>query len=91
MTVRGGTQRRQVRTIRQRRICWPEPDATCIEGGCSWCNDNPWRSVESIRRYCEKAGTLRNRYGGTSQDAMQAFRYGESRGWNNAQTREWPK
>lgn len=62
-----------------RHICWPNPDATCLEGGCGHCNEYPLRSIKQIREYVQKAGQLPNRYGDGTQDAMEAFRYGEER------------
>ena len=72
--------------VEQRRICWPKPDATCLEGGCGYCNDEPFRDVAQIRRYAERAGVIPNRAQG-EQDALRAFTYGHQRGWNNAQWR----
>jgi hypothetical protein len=70
-----------------RRICWPDPDATCLEGGCGYCNDHPFRAVESIRRYAAKRGTLVHRGNGLRVDALAAFRYGMRSDWNNAESR----
>lgn len=62
-----------------RRICWPNPDATCLEGGCGHCDEQPLRSIDKIRRYAERAGELQNRYGGKTKNALEAFLFGESR------------
>jgi hypothetical protein len=70
----------------ERRICWPDPDATCLEGGCVYCNENRFRKVSTIKRYAEKAGVLPNR-GTGEKDATEAFNYGFSRNWNNAEVR----
>jgi hypothetical protein len=59
-----------------RRICWPEPDATCLEGGCTWCPDAEPRSEFEIHRYAQQAGQVPNRSGNGTKDAMQAYRYG---------------
>jgi hypothetical protein len=66
--------------IDYRKICWPNPDATCLEGGCGYCMDGVWRSINTIRRYAEEAsktgdGTLANRGIGRTP-AMEAFLYG---------------
>jgi hypothetical protein len=63
-------------TTRGRRICWPDPDATCLEGGCGWCQDNPVRSWSSIADYARTAGQVPNRFGGKTKDAREAFAYG---------------
>lgn len=70
----------------QRRICWPNPDATCLEGGCGYCNGYPWRNVSSIWRYAQRAGVLQNRAIG-EKDAVTAYRYGELYRWGNADVR----
>jgi hypothetical protein len=73
-------------SIARRRICWPNPDATCLEGGCGYCNGSPFRSVASIRRYAALAGVLPNR--GTGQkDAMEAFQYGLANDFFNTESR----
>jgi hypothetical protein len=47
--------------MKQRRICWPNPDATCLEGGCLYCNDYPFRNRSEIEKYVGSAGVLPNR------------------------------
>lgn len=59
----------------ERRICWPMPDEVCLEGGCIYCNDKPFKSVEDIRMYAEAGGLL------------DSFDYGQARNWNNAESR----
>jgi radical SAM superfamily enzyme len=66
----------------KRRICWPNPDATCLEGGCIHCNDARLRSINVIREYAAKAGILPNRAKGV-RDAWSAFKYGERINWPN--------
>lgn len=73
--------------ITSRRICWPDPDATCLEGGCIHCNGHRMRSVNVIRRYAERAGVLRNRAVG-EKPAIEAFRWGEDSGWPDVDTKE---
>lgn len=59
----------------ERRICWPNPDEVCIEGGCIYCNDKPFKSVEEIEIYAEA------RY------MLDSFRWAQTRNWNNAESR----
>lgn len=59
----------------KRRICWPDPDATCLEGGCGWCNDHRFRSFAVISRYVRQAGMLPNR-GLGEQEAVTAWETG---------------
>lgn len=61
--------------ITKRRICWPNPDATCLEGGCSYCNDYPYRGTSVIRRYAENAGVLPHRSKGEGL-AIDALNWG---------------
>jgi hypothetical protein len=72
--------------VEERRICWPSPDATCLEGGCGYCNDSPFRKVSTIENYAKRAGIVPNRGIGEKQ-AIDAFRYGAGAGWNNAESR----
>lgn len=72
--------------ITHRRICWPTPDATCLEGGCGYCNMDKFRTVSSIRRYAETAGVLPNR-GLGEQDAMTAFHCGLENDFFHAEIR----
>jgi hypothetical protein len=65
-------------TRRGRPICWPAPDATCLEGGCVWCEHEPVRSWREIADYAATAGQLPNR-GGGHQDSRAAFAYGADR------------
>jgi hypothetical protein len=64
---------------KMRRICWPNPDATCLQGGCIHCSDHPYRSVDKIKRYAERLGDLPNRCGDETTNALKAFQYGERR------------
>jgi hypothetical protein len=71
----------------ERRICWPDPDATCLEGGCGWCNDGGFWSVRTIERYAKNAGVVPNR-GVGKKDAWTAFLWGLDRNFCNAEVRE---
>ena len=73
-------------TIEERRICWPNPDATCLNGGCIWCDTHPFRKLSTIERYARKAGVLQHR-GTGSDDAVHAYRYGQLHNFFNVQTR----
>lgn len=42
----------------KRRICWPDFDKVCLEGGCLYCEDNPIRDHDMIMRAAEKRGLL---------------------------------
>jgi hypothetical protein len=70
----------------KRKICWPNPDATCLEGGCGYCNYNPYRAISTIERYARNAGVVPNR-GIGEKDAWKAFSYGKQANWNNAQSK----
>jgi hypothetical protein len=62
------------------RICWPDPDATCLQGGCLYCNDARPRSVASVRQWAATAGRVRDRCGDGGEDALKALEYGLARG-----------
>lgn len=70
--------------MKYRRICWPNPDATCLEGGCSYCNDNIFRSIFIIRKYAENIGILPNRAKG-EQLGIEAFNWGLRNGFVNSE------
>jgi hypothetical protein len=74
-------------TIAERRICWPTPDATCLNGGCIWCDESPFRTLTTIERYARKAGVLPHR-GHGEDDALHAYQYGLRRDFfNRVETR----
>lgn len=73
-------------TITKRRICWPDPDATCLEGGCIHCNANTFRSLTTIERYARRAGVVQNR-GEGEKDAWDAYQWGLRHGFANADVR----
>jgi hypothetical protein len=63
--------------VKQRRICWPNPDATCLEGGCIYCGlDGRWVNFGTIAAWAREAGQVPNRYGGATQGAQDAWREG---------------
>lgn len=72
--------------IGERRICWPNPDATCLHGGCVHCDAHPFRTLDQIERYARKAGRLTHRGGGQA-DAYQAFQLGYNNDFFNVETR----
>lgn len=57
--------------MEQRRICWPNPDAVCLQGGCLYCDYYPFRDVDTIRRYADRRGLLKD------------FLWGQEWGWPN--------
>lgn len=59
-----------------RRICWPEPDATCLEGGCGWCHDKPFVAGKKIQEYVESTPQVCSRYGRVSKSSLEAYEYG---------------
>jgi len=34
----------------KRRICWPKFDKVCLQGGCGYCDDHPFRTEATILR-----------------------------------------
>ncbi len=74
--------------IEQRRICWPQFDATCLEGGCLYCNDHPFKNISTIQRaVLQGQGQARNRGNGAPANLETAFFWGLGNGWCNAQSR----
>lgn len=64
--------------VRQRRICWPGPDVTCLEGGCVYCNDFGFRTLGVITRWVNEVG---------DEDRRRAWEYGRAHDFWNAETR----
>jgi hypothetical protein len=64
--------------ITARKICWPDPDATCLTGACTSCRDGQWKRLGAIRRYAKRRKTLPVRHyaNGGRADAMVMFEYG---------------
>jgi hypothetical protein len=46
----------------RRRICWPQFDVVCLQGGCSYCNENRMRSLNTIRDLAERDPKLQAAY-----------------------------
>lgn len=75
-------------TVEQRRICWPDFDCTCLEGGCGYCNSHPFRNVSAIEKAIEgDMGTPFNRGNGSTGDLRRSFEWGRSHNWSNADSR----
>jgi hypothetical protein len=74
-------------TITARRICWPNPDATCLEGGCGYCNYYPFRSLTTILRHVAKADSVKDRCGKRTKPAIKAYEWGYRRDFVNADTK----
>lgn len=47
--------------IKKRRICWPNPDAVCLQGGCSYCNDEEYQPLYIIWK-CAQTNNLEEDY-----------------------------
>lgn len=73
--------------ITKRRICWPNPDATCLEGGCGFCNAGAWKPISIIETYAKQAGIVRHRGNGARVDAWDAYIYGRTHLFHNAATK----
>lgn len=59
----------------KRMIC-SNPDRTCLQGGCGYCNHfGAWQSIEKIRQYAEE------------KKLMFAFNWGLENDFANAQVK----
>lgn len=77
--------------VEQRKICWPNPDWCCLEGGCGYCNSGQWRSIAQIAFYAIKVGVKTYDDGRPSKDYPAAFRWGRDWGWPNTEQRTVPR
>lgn len=62
--------------ITQRRICWPDPDATCLNGNCGFCNNHPYRRLAEIEIWTKSAGIVPYRGRKSKEDAWKAYMRG---------------
>jgi hypothetical protein len=67
--------------VTSRKICWPDPDATCLTGACPRCREGEWKRLGVIRRYAKRHKVLPVRYdpsstNGGKTDALVMFEYG---------------
>jgi len=60
---------------RGRRICWPNPDATCMEGGCIHCADQRFVSGAKIAIFVEMNPILKHRGNGAEVRTENAQAY----------------
>lgn len=70
---------------RARRICWPNPDATCLEGGCTYCADQSFVSGVKIALYIELTPTVKNR----GNDEVVSSEKAQAYGVNNPSVQWW--
>ena len=77
-----------MKRITHRRICWPDPDATCLNGGCGYCNHYPFKSVKELRKWAE-GKELHHRFteGGKLYDALKELEYGLKNEFFNVRVR----
>lgn len=76
--------------VDQRRICWPDPDWCCLEGGCGYCNMGPFKNIGEIQRYAERIG-VKTYDDGATRDYKASFFWGRAWGWPNTEKRTVPK
>lgn len=43
---------------RKRWICWPDPDAVCLEGGCGHCVDHELVALSRVAAYARAHGLV---------------------------------
>lgn len=55
----------------KRKICWPDPDGVCMEGGCTYCNDGRFILIETIKKIARRKGMI------------EEFNYGGKDNWPN--------
>ena len=58
--------------ISKRRICWPEPDKVCLQGGCMYCNMGRFRSLGTISKYARDHGLQDDYLYGLEHDFFNA-------------------
>ena len=77
--------------VAQRKICWPEPDSVCLEGGCIYCNGfGKWKNIGEVGAYAREVG-IKTYHPGVTRDYVASFRWGRDWGWPNTEQRIVPK
>lgn len=66
--------------IQEIRLCWPNPDWCCLQGGCGYCSrglekDHMWKTPEQWHKYAIKT------------DLEKDWQYGYEFGWINCEHR----
>lgn len=73
------------------RMCWPNPDNVCLEGGCAHCAEGPdstWVSLDDVHAYVNRRrDSVRGRHG-QHVSLWKAFRYGVAHDWHNLPKRK---
>lgn len=57
----------------ERKICWPDPDRVCLEGGCGYCRmDGDWKKISTVENYSKRAGLHDHFIWGLARDFVNA-------------------
>lgn len=68
----------------RRKICWPNPDATCLEGGCSWCEiDGEIKTEKQLVEYINNVVEVQNRGNSNYVNSKEALEWGIRHNRNN--------
>lgn len=73
------------------RLCWPNPDAICLEGGCIHCAEGPdsrWVPLDDVHAYANGSGNAARDRHGRWQSLWNAFSYGLAHDWFNLPKRK---
>lgn len=61
-----------------KKICWPNPDVVCLQGGCVHCSYGEWVKVTTILAYAKKDEALYKAY---LEGTRNPLRFDWKEGW----------
>lgn len=73
------------------RMCWPNPDNVCLEGGCAHCaegSDARWIPLDEVMVYADKHRVATMGRHGQMGSLYDAFTYGMHHDWHNLPKRK---
>lgn len=73
------------------RMCWPDPDDVCLEGGCVHCAEganSAWVPLNDVYAYVNRRRDSRPGRGNRWVSLWKAFWYGAHHDWHNLPKRK---
>lgn len=73
------------------RMCWPNPDDVCLEGGCIHCaegSDSTWVPLDEVHAYVHARRDVQTGRHNRVISLRRAFEYGLRTDWHNLPKRK---
>lgn len=65
------------------RMCWPDPDDVCLQGGCIYCPDGKWVPLEEVHAYADRHRVAEPGRTAGVTSRWDSYRYGSATWWWN--------